>query len=153
MTRWIHWAAAVVLVAGPFVPAVAAAPTPSAHETKVRRLLELTGAGALGQQTMDGMLAQFASMPGLPPGFTEEFRAVAKPETLVDLVVPIYQRHLTEADVDAAITFYESPAGKRWTAAMPGIMAESMTAGQQWGTSVATEVMTRIQQKAATPPR
>jgi hypothetical protein len=151
MTRWTRWALAAALVVLPMLPADAAAPTPSAHERKVRELLELTGAGDMGKQTMDAMLAQFQGMPGLPPGFVEEFKAVAQPSQLVDLIVPIYMRNLSEADVDAAIVFYKSPAGMRWSKAMPTIMSESMQAGQAWGGQLGQQVMTNLMQKGGAP--
>jgi carboxymethylenebutenolidase len=82
-------------------------------EAKVRELLDLTGAGQLGKQVMDGMLAQFQQMPGLSDGFVAAFHEQAKPEELVDRIVPIYTEHLDAATIDAALAFYKTEHGRK----------------------------------------
>jgi hypothetical protein len=133
--------------AGPTPPPVAMDP----REQKVRKLLELTGAAAIGQQTLDAMLMEFSSMPGLPPGFIDEVRALAKADQLVDLIVPVYLKNLQEADIDAAIAFYSSPSGKRMVTALPAINQQSMAAGQQWGAQLAEQAMKNLMAKQAAP--
>src|SRR5207253_9631981 len=49
-------------------------------------------------------------------------------EELEQAVVPVYQKHLTKADVDALIAFYSSPTGQKLITEMPAIVAESMQA-------------------------
>jgi hypothetical protein len=139
--------------AGPTAPAAPTTPAKpmDPREAKVRKLLELTGAAALGQQTLDAMLMEFSSMPGLPPGFIEEIRALAKAEQLVDLIVPVYLQHLQEADIDAAIAFYSSPSGKRMVSALPAINQQSMAAGQQWGAQLAEQAMKNLMAKQQAP--
>lgn len=117
----------------------------AAKEKKVRTLLELSGASRQGRQVMDAMLAQFEQMPELPKGFITEFKRLAKPDDLVELIVPIYSKHLTEGDVDALIAFYKSPAGKRFVAAQPDITTESMEAGRRWGEGVARQVIQTLE--------
>lgn len=117
----------------------------AAKEKKVRTLLELSGASSQGRQVMDAMLAQFEQMPELPKGFITEFKRVAKPADLVELIVPIYSKHLTEGDVDALIAFYKSPAGQRFVAAQPEITSESMEAGRRWGEGVARQVIQTLE--------
>jgi hypothetical protein len=52
---------------------------------------------------------------------------------MVDAIVPIYQKHLTKADLTAITAFYSSPAGQKILAEMPAIMSESMQAGGEIG--------------------
>ena len=130
-----------------FTPLGAHAKEQSDHERKVRELLVLTGAAQMGQQVMDSMSEQFRSLPGLPPGFLDEFKKVAKPDDLVELVVPIYLENVSEADVDAAIAYWGSPAGQRMAQAMPKLNAEAMAAGQQWGTQLAEETLRRLAER------
>jgi uncharacterized protein len=47
-------------------------------------------------------------------------------DELLDDMVPIYQKHLTQADVDAMIVFYSSPTGKKLMQEMPEITQEAM---------------------------
>lgn len=41
-------------------------------------------------------------------------------------MVPIYQKHLTEADLNAVINFYSSPVGQRLLREMPAMTQEGM---------------------------
>jgi uncharacterized protein len=51
----------------------------------------------------------------------------------VDAIVPIYQKHLTKADLEALTQFYGSPVGQKILNEMPAILSESMEAGGQIG--------------------
>lgn len=55
----------------------------------------------------------------------ESLKAVPVDELLDDMV-PIYQKHLTQGDVDAMIVFYSSPTGKKLMQEMPEITQEAM---------------------------
>jgi hypothetical protein len=125
----------------------ALAQTPeSAKHAKVRRLLELTGEVQLAPQMLDGMIESFkAGAPDAPDEFWTGFRAKIKVEDLVDLLVPIYEKYLTEADMDGLIAFYLSPVGKRFVEKKQAIMADSMKAGQAWGARLAEEVVEDLQ--------
>lgn len=124
-----------------------AAAATAAKEKKVRALLEVTGASKLGQQVMDAMTAQFAQIPELPEGFIQEFKRLARPADLIDLIVPIYTKHLAEEDLDALIAFYKTPTGQRFIAKQPVITQESMEAGQRWGESLARRVLDSLDRK------
>ena len=41
-------------------------------------------------------------------------------DEMVDAVVPIYQRHLTKADLDSIIAFYSGPTGQKLSEGEPG---------------------------------
>ena len=116
----------------------------SSKEIKVRELLELTGAAKMGKQMMDQMMTQFRRMPGLPEGFAEKFMEAAKPEDLVELIVPIYLKHVEERDLDATLEFFRTDSGKRWLAAQPAILQESVKVGQAWGQKLAMKVLAEL---------
>lgn len=118
------------------------------HKEKVRHLLELTGAATLGLQMMDSMMDNFKqTMPDVPEEFWTGFRAKVKPEALLDLIVPVYEKHLAEADVDELIKFFSSPAGKRFVEKQPLILADTMQAGEAWGQNLAKEVLEELKKK------
>ena len=50
-------------------------------------------------------------------------------DELIDVVVPIYQKNLSAADVQAGIEFYSSPPGKRLMEKMPDILREANETG------------------------
>ena len=47
-------------------------------------------------------------------------------QELIDVMIPVYQKHFTKGDVDGLVAFYSSPTGKKVLKEMPAIMSESM---------------------------
>ncbi len=110
-----------------------------------RELTKATGAEANAKVMMEGMAAQFRQMPGLPPGFVDEFMKRAKVEDIVELSVPILLKNLETSTIMAAIAFFKTDEGKAYVAAQPKITAESLEAGQKWGTRLAQEALAALQ--------
>ena len=54
-------------------------------------------------------------------------------DDFINVIVPIYQKHLTKADLAAATAYYSSPAGQKILKELPSIMSESMAAGAEVG--------------------
>jgi hypothetical protein len=114
----------------------------------IKKLLTLTKSADLGVQMMQEMLANFRqTLPEVPDKFWREFAAKVKTEDLIELMVPIYDRHLGHQDVIELIQFFESPAGKKLVSVQPEIMKESMQAGQVWGQQIGMEVASELQKK------
>lgn len=111
------------------------------NEQLTRKLLEVTGAASLGMQVADGMMESFRKMSSLPPGFIDRFKKNLRPDSLIELIVPIYMRHLDRDTIIAAIRFYESPSGQRLVKTLPAVTAESMEAGKTWGTELARKTL------------
>lgn len=120
-------------------------------ERKVRRLMELTGAEDAGKQMLEMMTEQFAHMPHIPKGFMEKFRELAERQSMVDMLVPVYMKHLNEEDLDAAIAFHESPAGKRFLAAQPQVMQEAKEVGEKWGVRLAEQTLRELAEDERRP--
>lgn len=130
-------------------PASGAGPTgaTSAKEQKIRKLIALTGGEELARQMLEDMLLELGKDPDAPAGMAEKFRALAAKEDLVSQYVPIYSAHLQEAELDAAIAFFSSPAGQRFAKAQPGIVRDSMAAGSKWGADLAERAMKELRGK------
>ena len=117
-----------------------------ASAESVKQLMQKTGAGELGIQAMKQMLPALKNIiPDAPESFWTDYMAKFNPEDLVEMTVPIYQKYLTEEEVQALNAFYDTPAGKKLIKVQPLIMQESMMAGQQWGQTVAQDVMQKYQ--------
>jgi len=127
------------------VSAAPAAQEASAKEKKIRRLLEMSGTSAMGQQVVDTMADHFSKAPDLPAGFIQKLREAARPDALIDSLVPIYVKNLDDETLDATIAFFESPAGKKFTKAQPLIMKESMEATQKWSTEAAQKALKAVE--------
>ena len=129
-------------------PPRAAAPDDKARHDEIRKLMVLTGAGQLGVQTMQEMLKALKPLvPEAPESFWSEFTARIHPDDLVEMVIPIYAKHLSAADVKALIAFFESPAGRKLASVQPAIMRDSMAAGQAWGGRIAQELIRAAQER------
>ena len=126
-------------------PSVAADVKGMSKDQKIRKLLQLTGAEDLGKQMMDGMMTQFETRPNLPPGFARKFREIAMKEDMITMLVPVYEKHLQESDLDGAIVFFESNAGRNMSKAQPVILQESMAIGQEWGKQLAMKTFKALQ--------
>jgi hypothetical protein len=123
-------------------------PEDAAKEKDVRKLLELTGSAKLGVQIMDQMMGQLQkTMPNVPAEFWDEFKKEADVNQLIELIVPVYMKHFSREDLRDLIAFYESPVGRKLTAALPQIAQESMAVGRQWGMELGQKIAKRLQDR------
>ncbi len=146
-------AAAAPQGAGPGAPTTpSTAPAPPAQkedpvekEKHIRRLLKVTGAADMGIQVMGQVLAQLKkTYPDVPADFWDDIDSEFSPDSLVDLCVPIYARHFSDADIQALTEFYESPVGQRVLKEMPAAMNEAMAAGRSWGLELARKAAQKL---------
>jgi hypothetical protein len=66
---------------------------------------------------------------------------------IMDATVPIYQRHLTRADLKAMIDFYTSPVGKKILREQPAMVEESMQAATGIQQRIARSMFQKIDQR------
>lgn len=126
-----------------------------AKRADIRRLLELTGAVNMANQSMDGMESSVKTLMSgsLPPGeyrdqlldlFFQKFRAKRDTNQLIELVIPIYDKYYTHDDIRALIAFYETPVAKKMVAVLPKVVQESQTAGLKWGGDLGRQCMLEV---------
>lgn len=143
------------------LPAWAQQKTPAidpAKEADIRRLLELSG----GQRTMDNLSAAMQGhlnsmmQDKMPPGeegkraqefsnkMMEKMFAYMKYDDLVELMIPVYDKHLTHDEIKGLIHFYETPLGKRLLETLPRITEESMMVMLPWARQTTERVMAEM---------
>jgi hypothetical protein len=130
--------------------AMAQAPAGStaAKRQDIRKLLEATGAAKIGQQIAAQMLPMFKQgNPQVPQKFWDEVAKEFDANSMIELVIPIYDKHLTHEDIKGLLAFYQSPLGRKMAAVTPQITQESMQVGQQWGMQVAQRVQKRLEEQ------
>jgi hypothetical protein len=136
-----------------FVPVfVAAQPSSDSDipdKAEILKFLDLMHARTQMAQTLDGMAKQMRlgaeqgfkqQVPDATPEqlgkvdrlFDDIFKSLPIDE-MMDAIVPIYQKHLTKADLAAVTAFYASPAGQKILKEMPAILSEAMQAGGEIG--------------------
>lgn len=122
-----------------------------AFNKKVKNLLELSGGEEAFKGAIQAMMGQIRMTRSEVPGevwdeLENEFMSTSI-DDLVAMIAPIYNKHLTEEDLDNIIGFYKTPSGKKFGEKTPIITQESMTAGQQWGMQVGQKLMEKLQEK------
>jgi hypothetical protein len=126
-----------------------------AKEADIHRLLELTHAGALATQTMDGMEGNIRPLMAnsFPPGeyrdklidlFFTKFHAKRDPQQLLDIAVPVYDKYYSDDEVKQLIHLYETPLGQKMLTVMPKLMAELQAAGEKWGEELGRQSMMEV---------
>ena len=113
--------------------------------------MEASGSMAAFKSAITSMMGSFKNMnANVPEEFwtelEKEFLGTSLDE-LVTMLTPVYEKHMTEADLQEVIKFFNSPAGKKLAEKTPAIMQESMSAGETWGEAVAEKVMTKLKEK------
>ena len=117
-------------------------------EQHIRELMNKMGSGQLGVQVVRNKIAAYKQqMPNVDPQFWDDFAKSVKPDDLINLVVPIYAKYFTDDDIQAMITFYDSPVGKKMIEKLPLITQESMQAGGEWGKQLSEKIMQRLKEK------
>lgn len=78
--------------------------------------------------------------------FEAEFKNTSI-NVLLELIVPVYQKHMTIEDLKELIKFYETPVGKKFALKTPLIVQESMQVGQQWGMKIGQDFAKKMKDK------
>jgi uncharacterized protein len=129
-----------------------------AKEADIRRLLEVTGAKALMFQRMASMEGTLRPLlvNSFPPGeyrnklielFFEKLHSKADSQTLIALVIPVYDKYLSDEEIKGMIQFYSTPLGKKMVEVLPKLTAESTEAGQKWGQEIGRQTMIEVLQE------
>ncbi|MBS1783971.1 MAG: DUF2059 domain-containing protein [Acidobacteria bacterium] len=90
---------------------------------------------------LKGLEAQKAKADSMPPGFLEAFKAAFNADDFVEAIVPVYAKHFTNAEVQAALKFYDSPEGASFAAKQATLSSELEEAGKRYGMELALKVM------------
>lgn len=132
--------------------ATAAAPA-DPMRADVKKLLQASGAEAQMRSVIAQLFAsQIAGMrrlrPDIPGQFWDEFQISFNqqfnPDELIDLIIPIYEKHFTGDEIKQLTAFYDSPIGRKYVAESAAMQAESMAAGREWGRNLGEKIAVRV---------
>ena len=127
---------------------------PSAlKEQNIRRLLALTKASELAQMIANQQFEQLKQTlpPDVPPRVLAIFKEELDAVNYTELMLPIYDKHLTDEEVNDLATFYETPLGRKLIEIMPVIYQEGTAAGAQRGQLAADRAIERIKAEGLLP--
>jgi hypothetical protein len=68
-------------------------------------------------------------------------------DELIQLMMPIYDKHLSLEDLKAANAFYATPAGKRLAEKTPVMTSEGFEVGRKWGEAKGRQIAQRLKEK------
>jgi hypothetical protein len=113
------------------------AQTDATYKASLKTMLQAAGSEETFKVAIEQMFDMYKKQSANVPdsvwsGFESEFLSTSI-DQLVDMLAPVYQKHMTEADLKMIIQFYQTPTGKKYAEKTPLIMQESMQVGQQWG--------------------
>lgn len=145
----------IVLAAG---LALAAEPGPGVSPEKraeIEKILRTTHALDIGRQFSTAFSQQMADMlrasrPDAPRRAFELLPEVV--DTVIaenlgpmqELLVEVYDRHFTLAELRGLNEFYATELGAKLVATMPALVQESMAAGQKWGETLGPIIGARL---------
>ena len=66
---------------------------------------------------------------------------------MLEATIPVYQRHLTKADLDAMVAFYASPVGQKILHEQPAMVQESMEASAGIQQRIARAMFQKIDER------
>lgn len=125
-----------------------------AYVGALKNLMEISG----GYKSYDVAMDQMVDMvKRMQPGISEEQWNVLLTELkgnamneLIELIAPVYEKYLALEDLKALTAFYETPVGKKYSAAMPLITTDVMKVSQQWGMGLAKKLQDTVKDQADT---
>ncbi|TCO08230.1 DUF2059 domain-containing protein [Natronoflexus pectinivorans] len=121
------------------------------YSKTLKKMFEVSGTEASYQTAIKQMISMFKHQyPNVGTKvWTElekEFLKTSMDE-LTEMLVPVYSKYMSIADLQDIIKFYESPAGLKFAESTPLIMEESMQIGQAWGMKLGQEFTKRMEEK------
>lgn len=136
-----------------------AEPLTAEKKQRIDILLDKTGADRIAQLVANQFIRlSSASLQRTNPNIdaaayqiiSEEVNKVITEEVkdknaVKKMIYPIYHQHLSLADINEFIKFYNTPLGKKMLSLMPQINSESMEAARLWGQSLAPVIRQRLE--------
>ena len=129
-----------------------------ASKADVERFLDAMHTRDMTKSMMNAMTVRMHKMvheqvlkqPNLPADSEERLNKLTDSvykempvDELIDVMIPVYQKHFTKGDMDALVAFYSSPTGEKMVKEMPAIMSESMQAAS----GILQEMMAKMTQR------
>jgi uncharacterized protein len=127
-------------------------------EADIRRLLQVMGSERTMTQVMANMEVSMRPLltSSLPAGeyrerliqlFSDKFHSKIDLRELTDLAIPVYDKYLSDADINGLIEFYSTPLGQKVITVLPNIVSESGEKGRGWGQKIGRESMIEVLQE------
>lgn len=102
-------------------------------EQAIREYLELTHQADVGVGMVEDLRRELRIVyPQVPDSIWAEFSTTLDPVEAQGLLVQLYDRHFSLAELRAITEFYRTPVGQQIVEKMPALMQEVGKVSQQW---------------------
>jgi uncharacterized protein len=163
MKRFV-FAVLVCLLFGSISFAQQSAADAPASKADIEKYLETMHTRDMMKSTMEAMTkqmhqvthARLQKQPNLPPDFEARMDKMMDDmikdfpiDELIQAMVPAYQKHLTQGDVEALTAFYSSPTGQKVLKEMPAMTADAMQSAAGVIQKMTAQMQNRLQSELA----
>jgi len=116
---------------------------------EIVKMLQITGT----ERILEGIKSQMinglkTSMPHIPDAFWAKFQSKMDMGTLIEQIIPLYDKYYTLADLKAINAFYQGPTGQKVLSTSPQLFQESLTIGHQWGEKMGKEASDEFEKES-----
>ena len=112
----------------------------------IKELLAITGTKAQLKQVMGQIFVSMKSQyPQVPQEVWNTFMAEINVDEVINRIIPIYNKYMTNEDIKGLISFYKSPLGRKTTSVIPQLTHESMRVGQQYGIEAGRRTLQKLE--------
>ena len=126
----------VLSLALPALAQTAPATAPAADPAKladIRQLIKATGLADLGPNMLEAFVqTQKPLHPELSPDDWTKFQKSIDTTEFSDLLIPMYDRHFTPAEIKDLLTFWKSPTGQKAAREQLAMSREANRFGATW---------------------
>ena len=121
------------------------------YKRTLKKMLDAAGSEATFDSAIKQMLGMFKGQYQNVPDdvwveLENEMLKISM-DDLVEMLTPVYAKHLSVADLNKIIEFYQTPVGKKYAEKTPLITQESMQVGQEWGMKMGQRFQEKMKEK------
>ena len=147
----------LLLAVAPGTVVAQKAPVDPGRVTAARELLELSGSAKAFETVLPGLVQQMtriltsqkpehrATIEQIMQAMQTKF--LSRKQELIDQIAVLYADRLTAQDIADLVTFYKTPAGKKFIEIQPELLKESMAVGQAWGLKLGAEIESGVREE------
>ena len=121
------------------------------YQGTLKKMFEVSGTQESFKASIKQMFVMFKQQnANVPDSLWAEFQNEFLKTSIDDIVTmlsPVYQKYLTQNDLEKIINFYQTPVGKKYAENTPLLMRESMQVGQQWGMKIGQDFQKKLKDK------
>jgi hypothetical protein len=126
-----------------------------AKDAAIRKLFEVMGTKDAMRQVIANMSTTVKPLleSSLPAGeyrtqlidlFFQRLQVKLRVDDLLEIAIPIYDKHFSLEDIEGLTKFYETPLGKKATSVLPQVLLEAQAAAKKLGEQMGRESMIEV---------